>query len=196
MEHSKKPLWKKSILQFLNYSDIRDFLDEISNNGDMYGYENEDAAGYYSEYKEQFDELAAGAYGLWEAMSQYEMRDIWDDMVVALLGAQYTVLGYDTLELDYFHMLDSWSENLAVTEAEKRIELLTKRDMIRCFRSVMVTLTLFFDIKAAHDCLTSIVEELDDRAMPLRRLYEKMTGQDGDAFDKIIAQFPQRAWVE
>jgi uncharacterized protein with von Willebrand factor type A (vWA) domain len=75
--------------------------------------------------------------------------------------------------------LGRWDEEFAVEEAIKRIERLNKRDMIRCFRKVMTALILFFDVKASHDCLTAIVEELDERAAMMGR-----------------GEPPQRAWVE
>ena len=62
---------------------------------------------------------------------------------------------------------------------------------------------MFFDIKAAHDCLTSIVEELDYRGAMLEeknnrinQLYEDLTGKNGEEFDRIIEQIPQRMWIE
>jgi hypothetical protein len=182
MKESKRPLWKKSMLQTLNLDDIMEYLGEISDNGDMYGYERgeQGESGYYQEYKEQFDELSAGACTLYDALRDYDMREHWDDMTVALLGETQKVLGFDVLEADYFAMLSRWDEDLAVEEAVKRIERLTKRDLIKCFRSVLAALVSFYDIKAAHDCLTSIVEELDERA----------------AYMKNNGQAPQRAWVE
>jgi hypothetical protein len=100
-------------------------------------------------------------------------------------------------------MLNPDCEDYAVEEAVKRIERLPKRDMIRIFRTVMTTLVLFYDIKAAHDCLTSIVEELDNRGAILtnknneiNRLYEDLTGKNGEIFDSIIEQIPQRMWIE
>ena len=180
MEQSKRPLWRKTMLQSLNLYDIKNFLSEIYENGDVFGYAREDESAYYQEYKEQFDDLADGAYRLWEALDRWDVSENWDDMTVALLGDTHTVLGYNDVECDYFGMLSRWDEERAVDEAVKRIERLTKRDMIRVFRSVMATLVLFFDIKAAHDCLTSIVSELDERAAMM---------QSGGAA-------PQRAWVE
>ncbi len=211
MDQSKNPLWKKSMLQSLNYYEITDYLNEIRNNGDMYGYDCEES-GYYQEYKEQFDELSDGAYRLYEALEENDyycdcrLRDIWDDMTVALLGHQEKVLGFDQVEEDYFAMLTSL-EDAAVQEAEKRLMRFTKEQLIRNFRKVLTVLVLFFDIKAAHDCLTSIVEELDERGAILERkseqinkLYEDLTGanaKDFDKdFDKIISGIPPRMWVE
>ena len=182
MKKSKRPLWKKSMLQTLNLDDIIENLFEISENGDMYGYarDEKDEAGYYQEYKDQFDELSAGAYFLLEALRDFDIRDHWNDMTVALLGETHKVLGYDAIEQDYFGMLGRWDEEFAVEEAVKRIERLSKRNMIKCFRKVMVTLVSYFDIKAAHDCLTSIVQELDEHVA-----YMQENGKP-----------PQRAWVE
>jgi len=181
MQESKRPIWKKSMLQALNLYDIKSYLSEISENGDMYGYERseENESGYYQEYKEQFDELSAGAYTLYEALLNYNVEEHWDDMTVALLGETHKVLGYDVAQTDYFGMM-SYEEDWAVEEAIKRIERLNKRDMIMCFRKVMAALVSYFDIKAAHDCLTSIVQELDERA----------------AFMQSDGHPPQRVWVE
>lgn len=202
MKRSKIPLWKKSMLQFLNLGDISERLWEIVENGDMYGYDREESE-YYQEYKEQFDELSAGAYSLSEALNEYDIQENWNDMTVALLGYQQTVLGYDFEEADYFRMLDPFDEDFAAEEAEKRLLRLNKHDLIRIFRKVMVTLVLFFDIKAAHDCLTSIVEELDYRGAVLEEknnqinlLYTDLTGKSAEIIDSLVSQLPQRMWVE
>lgn len=190
------------MLQSLNLSDMKDWLYEIGENGDCYGYDS-DESGYYQEYKEQFDELSAGAYSLLEALNEYGVEENWDDMIVSLLGYRQAVLGYDAVEDDYYHMANPYCEDWAVQEAEKRISRLTKQEIIRTFRKVMVDLVLFFDLKVAHDCLTSIVEELDYRGSILEQknnqinlLYEDLTGKSGEAFDRLIEQIPPRMWVE
>ena len=191
MKQSDTPLWKKSMLQHLNLGDITETLYEIFENGDMYGYEN-DEAGYYQEYKEQFDELSFGANSLLNALQEYDLSEHWDDMTVCLLGQTTTVLGYDSVEMDYYHMADPYCEDLAVQEAQKRLMRLTKEELIRTFRSVMVVLTSFFDIKAAHDFLTSIVQELNERAAIMERAFKK-AGMDDNA---PLPALPMRSWVE
>jgi hypothetical protein len=172
------------MLQTLNINSILEFLDEISDNGDSYGYVRDNEyyvgeEGYYQEYKDQFDDLSDGAYYLADAMRSYDIRQNWDDMTVALLGVTHKIIGYESTGYDYNEML-SYEEELAESEAVKRIERINKKDMIRCFRKVLTTLVSFYDIKAAHDCLTSIVTELDERAAMMQR--------DGNP--------PQRSWVE
>lgn len=201
MKTSERPLWKKSMLQTLSLSDIYTWLYEIVENGDPYGYENSEE-GYYQEYKEHFDELSSGAYSMLEALDDYNLKENWDDMVVALLGSTHRVLGYDAIETDYFHIL-AFEEEWAQQEAIKRIKRLSKSDMILCFRKVMTTLVLFFDLKSAHDCLTSIVEELDERnvifrqkGMEIDRLYQDLTPKDDTEFEAAVSNLPQRMWVE
>lgn len=201
MKQAKTPIWKKSMLQNLYFDKILENLDEIANNGDMYGYDT-DETGYYLEYKPLFDELSANAYDLWEAMQESDIEANWDDMTVALLGETHTVLGFDAYEMDYFGML-AWDERVAVSEATKRVERLTKRELILTFRRIMVALAAFWDIKAGHDCLTAIVDELDERSAiferketEINRLYQDLTGANDSEFDRIVNGLPQRMWLE
>lgn len=213
MKQSKTPLWQKSCLAAsLSFENIVEWLDEVGENGDPYGYEDSTVEGYYNEYKELFDDLSAGAYAMSEQLSRDEyygygdyddFREMWNDMTVGLLGEIYTVWGYDTAELDYFKLSDSFEENLAVREAEKRLMRMTKQELIKNFRKVLMTLVMFFDLKAAHDCLTSIVEELDEKGALLEQknerinsLYEDLTGKNGELFDQEMANLPPRMWVE
>ena len=206
MYQSKIPLWKKSILQFLSLWDITDWLNEIMDNGDMYGYERseENESGYYQEYKELFEDLAGGAYQLWEALQDSTIKDNWDNMTVALLGKTHTVLGFDQVQTDYFHLVNRYEEDCAVEEAITRIKRLKKDDLIRCFQKILTVLLLFFDVKASHDCLTAIVEELDERGALLQqknaeidRLYEELTAATGsEHFDEVIQMMPPQMWVE
>lgn len=207
MKQSERPLWKKSMLQSLDLSSIVNYLYEISENGDMYGYDGGEP-GYYQDYKELFDDLAGGASALLDALNEYDgygggtIKDFWDDMTVALLGKTQRVLGFDAVEQDYFGMIDC-QEDWAVEEAEKKLERYTKHDLIQSFRKVLVILVSFFDLKSAHDCLTSIVQELDEKGALLERKNEKinqiygdLTGKNGEQFDSLIANLPQRMWVE
>ena len=93
-----------------------------------------------------------------------EDNSIWDDVTVSVLGPIYTVLGYDNAERDYWAMVNGYEEDLAVEEARKRLARLTKDELIRRTSKVMQCIALFWDIKASHDCLVSIVSELDERA--------------------------------
>lgn len=51
LAQAKKPLWKKTMLQRVGLDDIREDLEEISEAGDYYGYEDESLGEYYDEYR-------------------------------------------------------------------------------------------------------------------------------------------------
>ena len=202
VNQSKTPIWKKSMLQKLNLYEISDALCEISENGDSWGY-GLDIEGYYNEYRDQFDGLAAQAETLSEALSEYDVQENWDDMTVALLGELYTTVGWDAEELDFMHLLSGVDDEWAQKEAVKRIMRLTKAEMLALFRRVLGVIVIFYDIKAAHDCLVSIVEELDERAALMKRkddaingLYEDLTGKNAEQFEQLVRNLPQRMWVE
>lgn len=172
LEQGKKPLWKKTILQNLNLSDIWDSLQEIHDAGDCYGYDGDSMGKYYEEYRELFNELSLGAYDLFEALNEIEEYDGeafagWDDCTVALLGKTQNVLGYDVVEADYCGMMQDEQE-WGVQEAQKRLERLTKKQLISLFRRVMVTIVSYLDIKAAYDTLNAVVCELDNRAAAMQ----------------------------
>lgn len=207
----KTPLWKKSMLAKMDLASVRDALYEIADNGDAYGYEYGDEAGYYAEYKDQFDELSAQAGMLQDAidaaisekcMDEYELAEQWNDITVAMLGELYTVLGFDCVEMDYYGILAP-EEEWAQEEARKRLERLTKAQLLDRFAFVWKVLILFYDLKAAHDCLVAIVEELDEKGALLERkndaidrIYEDITGKSGEDFDAMLRTIPQRMWVE
>ena len=191
------------MLENLNLNGIREALWEIGENGDCFGYDTEES-GYYLDFKEEFDELSAAAYNLIEATEETsDLEESWDDIAVGLLGVEYDILGYDAAELNYFKMLSPYDEKAAVEEAVKRLKRLTKDELIKTFAKVFRTIMLFMDIKASHDCLVSIVEELDDRGALLAQkneqinmLYTDLTGKSGEAFDALVENLPQRMWVE
>lgn len=186
LEKSCRPLWRKSILQGLDIATLQETLYEIGEGGDYYGYDDDGSKGdYYEEYKPLFDELAMGAQDLQEALDRIEEYDIngecianWDDFTVALLGGVKHPLGYDETEMDYFRMLDC-DEDAAVREAEKRLERLTKRQLVENFRQVLTLLMMYVDIKGAYDTLNAVVCELDDRAAAM---------QDGKASERMYVE--------
>ena len=169
LQGAKRPTWKKMILQRLSLDDLREDLEEISESGDYYGYEGESLGEYYEEYRPLFNELSMGAYDLLESISRIEEYDgdsfaSWDDVTVALIGPIRKVLGYDATEMDYFDLLSPWEEDAAVREAEKRLQRLTKAQMVSIFRRVMIALVAYWDIKGSFDTLSAVVNELDSRA--------------------------------
>ena len=171
LSRAKRPMWRKAMLQRLSLDDMREDLGEISEAGDCYGYEGDSLCEYYDEYRPLFDELSTGAFDLLDTIERIKEYDgesfaRWDDFTVALIGPIRKVLGYDESEMDYFDLL-SWDEDAAVKEAEKRLQRLTKAQLVQTFRQVMIALVAYWDIKGSFDTLSAVVNELDSRAAVL-----------------------------
>jgi len=193
------------MLEDLNLDEIREQLSIIEDAGDPYGYECEafEQSKYYYEYKDLFDDLSCMAYQLEEAIDEsYIVKENWDDMTVALLGETSTILGYDSEEIQYEELVNAYDDSEAVRLAENRILKLTKKDMLFCFRRVLGTLMAFYDLKTAYDCLSSVVNELEEKGAILEqkneeinRLYSDFTNKN---LDKVIGSISPncRLWVE
>lgn len=201
----EKPIWKKSMLDGLDLGSIQNELYDMSENGDCWGYDDRDEGSYYDEFRELFNEIAAGATDLNEAIdSRCGMMDgAWDDMTVGMLGDTQRVLGFDTVERDYYRMTEPYMEDWAQDEACKRVEHWTKREMMGNFKFVLSTLVSYLDLKAASDTMLAVVAELDYRGAILEektnridQIYSDITGKSAEQFEKELENLPQRMWVE
>lgn len=201
----EKPIWKKSMLDGLDLGRIQNELYDMSENGDCWGYDDRDEGSYYDEFRELFNEIAAGATDLNEAIdSRCGMMDgAWDDLTVGMLGDTQRVLGFDTVERDYYRMTEPYMEDWAQDEACKRVEHWTKREMMGNFKFVLSTLVSYLDLKAASDTMLAVVAELDYRGAMLEektnridQIYSDITGKSAEQFEKELENLPQRMWVE
>ena len=201
----EKPIWKKSMLDGLDLGSIQNELYDMSENGDCWGYDDRDEGSYYDEFRELFNEIAAGATDLNEAIdSRCGMMDgAWDDLTVGMLGNTQRVLGFDTVERDYYRMTEPYMEDWAQDEACKRVEHWTKREMMGNFKFVLSTLVSYMDLKAASDTMLAVVAELDYRGAMLEektnridQIYSDITGKSAEQFEKELENLPQRMWVE
>lgn len=201
----EKPIWKKSMLDGLDLGSIQNELYDMSENGDCWGYDDRDEGSYYDEFRELFNEIAAGATDMNEAIdSRCGMMDgAWDDLTVGMLGDTQRVLGFDTVERDYYRMTEPYMEDWAQDEACKRVEHWTKREMMGNFKFVLSTLVSYLDLKAASDTMLAVVAELDYRGAILEektnridQIYSDITGKSAEQFEKELENLPQRMWVE
>lgn len=201
----EKPIWKKSMLDGLDLGSIQNELYDMSENGDCWGYDDRDEGSYYDEFRELFNEIAAGATDLNEAIDSWRgmMDGAWDDLTVGMLGDTQRVLGFDTVERDYYSMTEPYMEDWAQDEACKRVEHWTKREMMGNFKFVLSTLASYLDLKAASDTMLAVVAELDYRGAMLEektnridQIYSDITGKSAEQFEKELENLPQRMWVE
>ena len=201
----EKPIWKKSMLDGLDLGSIQNELYDMSENGDFWGYDDRDEGSYYDEFRELFNEIAAGATELNEAIDNWRcmMDGAWDDLTVGMLGNTQRVLGFDTVERDYYRMTEPYMEDWAQEEACKRVEHWTKREMMGNFKFVLSTIVSYLDLKAASDTMLAVMAELDYRGAMLEektnridQIYSDITGKSAEQFEKELENLPQRMWIE
>ena len=131
------------------------------------------------------------------------MDGAWDDLTVGMLGDTQRVLGFDTVERDYYRMTEPYMEDWAQDEACKRVEHWTKREMMGNFKFVLSTLVSYLDLKAASDTMLAVVAErdyrgamLEEKTNRIEQIYSDITGKSAEQFEKELENLPQRMWVE
>ncbi len=112
-------------------------------------------------------------------------------------------------EEDYFS-LTSYEENLAHTEAGKRLCRLTKAEMISRIGWAFGIMLAFFDLRQQYDYLRATFDILRDENTSLlgiikdiEKAYDEMEADNfrewADStrhFDQMLAALPDRAWLE
>ena len=118
-------------------------------------------------------------------------------------------LTYDTDEEDY-SSLTGYEQELAQTEAGKRLCRLTKAEMLSRIGWAMGITLAFFDLRQSYDYLKAMFDILRDENTSLldtikeiESLYDEMNSGDYTSqriaekkFDRLLETLPERAWLE
>lgn len=138
--------------------------------------------------------------------------DIWrtyNDCTVALIGNRYRVVGFDMDEEDY-SSLTAYEQDLACTEAGKRLMRMTKANMLSAIGQSMGILVSFLDLRQSYDYLKTTFDILRDTNTSLLDTIKEISTayEAADAchfyhwyeetkhFDRLLSSLPQRAWIE
>lgn len=168
------------------------------------------------EFKMAFADLEAKADQLSDALreqfrwynSDDPARD-YNDCTVALIGNQYQTIGYDMEEEDYFS-LTRYDQELAHTEAGKRLMRKTKADMIATIGQCVGTMVAFLDLRQQYDYLKATFDILrDENTSMLKQVKEIEAAYEAanavgwygwhpeiKRFERLLDCLPDRAWVE
>ena len=164
------------------------------------------------EFRMAFADLAASAEQLQNILYDQDFEDFYrdfDDATVALIGNRYNVLGFDAEEEDYF-ALTSYEEDLAQTEAGRRLCRLTKAEMLSRIGWAFGITLAFFDLRQKYDYLKATFDILRDENTSLldtikeiEKAYDEMEADDfreykdsTRRFARLCAALPDRAWLE
>ena len=194
-----------------NCNSIRYYVEQADNDETLLNaLEGDEDAEW--EFQMAFADLSAKADQLQEALWEQCFEDFYrdfDDATVALIGNRYKLVGYDTDEEDYLS-LTGYEQELAQTEAGKRLCRLTKAEMISRIGWAMGITLAFFDLRQSYDYLKATFDILRDENTSLldtikeiESLYDEMNEADYTGrrnaerkFDCLLQALPDRAWVE
>ena len=221
-ERTRALRYKRPALQTMGWDAIMAELEEISCACDDVSYyigdtdalieafDGNDEEAY--EFRFAFADLSAKCVQLSDAMYDWEEREDFDDCTVALIGNRYDVVGFDTLEEDYYS-LTRYEEELATTEAGKRLMRKTKAEMISGIGQALGTLLAFLDLRERYDYLKATMDILRDEnhsilqaVKQIEEAYEKASEEYSRApyswsdawknFDRLTETLPERMWIE
>ncbi len=162
------------------------------------------------EFRMAFADLDGKAEDLRSALSEWDIRDDFDDCTVALIGNRYDMVGFDDYQEDYYS-LTGYDTELAKTEAGKRLMRHTKAEIISTVGQCLGILIAFLDLRQKYDYLKSAIDVLRDENTSLLKLIKEIDeAYDAAAekgfchtwypevkrFDKLLEALPDRMWLE
>lgn len=165
------------------------------------------------EFKVAFAELEGKVEDLESALENigwYEKDGVeFDDCLVALIGNRYDVIGFDSVEEDYYSLCD-YEEDLAYTEAGERLMRLTKKEMLsRIGQTVGITMAVI-DLRQQYDYLKATIDILRGEnqsilkvVKEIEEVYKQADAEHFDEWyastkrlDQLLSMLPDRAWLE
>ena len=167
------------------------------------------------EFRMAFADLEAKADKLDRILHEYCDWDregfgkMYDDCTVALIGNRYKLIGYDYDEEDYV-ALASYDQELAQTEAGKRLMRKTKAEMISTIGQCVGVLVAFLDLRQQYDYLKATFDIVRDENTSLLKQIKEIEAayEEADAagwyswrlevkrFDQLLDYLPERTWIE
>lgn len=214
--------YKRPMLSTLGFQAIQSELEEISTECDDVTYylqQDGSVEGLISalageeeeayEFQLAFAELSANASRLIETL--YEIYDMewFDDCTVAILGNRYNVIGFDTYEEDYCS-LTNYEQDLATTEAGKRLMRLTKKEMISSLGQAWGIVMAFVDLRERYWNLKAVMDIIRDenaevlaQIKQIEQLYNAANEENFSTYatatkklNGLLDVLPSRMWVE
>ena len=212
--------YKKAILSDLNFESIKEELYEISEKCDEVRWiANGDEATLISaldgdeeeafEFRLAFSDLSIECERLFDLLNEEYICEYFDDFLTGISnGSTMRLIGYDDYEEDYFK-LTAYEETLSSRESQKRIERLTKKELISAANQVFRVLICFFNVRYKFDYLEASFDVLKgentaflDVIRQIEKEYEELINSDWDQtkkcerFDALVSALPDRIWAE
>jgi hypothetical protein len=159
------------------------------------------------DFRMMFADLSNKCESLQSALQEEYVTDHFDDFFVGSLGKAYRMVGYDSMEEDYFS-LTRFEAGLAQGVSGKRLMGLTKEKLIAVGGQCIGIMMCFLDIRHSYACLKATFDVLrDDRTELLKGVkmiedaYQKAQddpygGKARREYESLLYRLPDRVWVE
>lgn len=188
-------------------TDVEYFVGDSDDDTLLNALDGDEDAEY--EFRMAFSDLSAKADQLLSTITDWEIREEFDTCTVALIGNRYRVLGFDTVEEDYFSLC-SYDQKLAHTESGKKLMRHTKAEMISIVGQCLGIVISFLDLRQQYDYLKATMDILRDENTSLLQTIKEIDAAyeaaDADGFyswydsvkkfDRLLDSLPARAWLE
>lgn len=228
-KQARSLMYNKSMLEDFNYytiseqlnemqeacDDIRWAYDDDESLIDAFDGDDEEAQEFkllFSDLSYEIERLVEG----WNEIDRYDNKaeDLFNDIVVSMIGAWFPLLGFDSFRGDYFRFdYPDYESPLAVEEAQKRIMRKTKKELFDNIGRVFAILLKYSDICSRYDHLRSTVSIFEDDNLAavklIKRIDEKyktlfnnecgklnIYSDDCKEYERMINILPNKCWVE
>ncbi len=160
-----------------------------------------------SEFRMMFSDLSEKCERLDSQLREGYVTEHFDDFFVGLLGNAYSMVGYDSIEEDYFG-LTQFEAELAQGVSGKRLTALSKDTLISVAGQCIGIMMCFLDIRHSYDCLKATFDALrDDMAELLKSVrtvedaYNEWSNSSGLSedvrkYNNVLSRLPDRVWIE
>lgn len=156
---------------------------------------------------DEYDDCTLGLAGL-------DDRD-YDDATVGLMGDDYFFLtGFDSYERDYYHLIGPYEGEWAQRECIKRLQSKTKADLLEVIGRSWRVFLAFFDLDQRYrhmqstldilrgdntvilSAIKQIEQKYKDMMAPWDKVYRQLDRKAAYDFDLLVADLPDRVWIE
>lgn len=210
--------YKKAIVKDLNIESIQEKLREIQCDCDEVRYyidgDDETLLNVLCgdeeqewEFKMMFADLCAECEQMQQDLQDEYIPKCFDDFFAAIGGGQ--LIGWDQYEGDYFGLSDTYEERLAQKESMKRMERMTKKEIIEAAHICFKVAKAYIGLIHRYDCMKAALDILKDEntgyLQMVRQIEEKYEAAEKDKFypwhestkqlDNLLECFPQEAWI-
>lgn len=217
-EKAKQLRYKKAVLEELNLDSIRTELWNIADECDEVRWiaegdeaalidalDGDDEEAY--EFRMAFSDLSAECETLHAYLSEEYIAECFDDFIAGVSdGSGMKLLGWDSYEEDYYR-LTSFEGSLGCEEARKRLDRLTKKELIRAGNQAFRVIISFLNIRYKYDYLsaamgvlksenTAFLEVIRQIEAEYAKATEDFSYDRWENFDRISSALPERTWIE